>query len=556
MREQSAKLSSEVQQNFKTTFRTVTESTDTTNRRYVLQNTTQKLVSYELSRKMRKVAVQVQDLGQRLCWQMYVDNPGDPLGIGEFVHAAADALDPNLKPQDTIGYPPDQPVVFNSSIPFLLYAGADSGASDTYETSPNNKTKGVFNPKVGHLNVIEFQFVIKLPPAPTGFVLSQVSVLDFRGAEVSWVPDLNLDITNNQFTILLTHANSDRKSLLPFSATLVYTVSPDQKASIDSKNAESKTAYTDDLAAAKEAQFYTTLRKRLQLSSKVESRPSDDLREEERTIIYRSLVSRIYGREDGWTPVDYPVASELIRYYFDIDSMLYFVAPDWWRPRTQQTVPFDYNPDQPDSELQATIMAQPAGSSSGTQVSQAVRGITSAGNPGARAYYAITEETAPALQGASLGWQIQLDGDVHRNAFLNSPWVKAVVPINPGREREAIAYLQRPEVADTEGLAEPYPYDSTVDPPEYEGLTVEEVLLLVADNIKAEYDQSIEPIPVDPSNVNSKLALPTETVFEHGFDPLEGGLAFDRGAFKVFSEWTEILPTDQVVATEYSLEGL
>ena len=82
MREQSTKLSSEVRQNYKTTFRTVTETTDTSSRRYVLQNTTARLVSYELSRKMREIAVQVQDLGRQLCWQLYIDNPGDNLGLG------------------------------------------------------------------------------------------------------------------------------------------------------------------------------------------------------------------------------------------------------------------------------------------------------------------------------------------------------------------------------------------------------------------------------------------------------------------------------------------
>ena len=98
MREQSTKLSSEVRQNYKTTFRTVTETTDTSSRRYVLQNTTSRLVSYELSRKMRKVAVQVQDLGRQLCWQAFVDNPGDTLGLGEFVNSAASSLDPGIKP--------------------------------------------------------------------------------------------------------------------------------------------------------------------------------------------------------------------------------------------------------------------------------------------------------------------------------------------------------------------------------------------------------------------------------------------------------------------------
>src|SRR5262249_7485015 len=66
MRQQSEKLSSEIKKNFKTTFRTSTEITDTTSKRYVIENKTNKLVNYELRRKMRKVGVQVQDIGVQL----------------------------------------------------------------------------------------------------------------------------------------------------------------------------------------------------------------------------------------------------------------------------------------------------------------------------------------------------------------------------------------------------------------------------------------------------------------------------------------------------------
>ncbi len=72
------------------------------------------------------------------------------------------------------------------------------------------------------------------------------------------------------------------------------------------------------------------------------------------------------------------------------------------------------------------------------------------------------------------------------------------------------------------------------------------MLLIIADNIRAEYESSLVPIPSDPAAVNPQLALPTEMVFTHGFDPLAGGIAFGKGPFKVFSEWMEILPTDQV----------
>jgi hypothetical protein len=45
--------------------------------------------------------------------------------------------------------------------------------------------------------------------------------------------------------------------------------------------------------------------------------------------------------------------------------------------------------------------------------------------------------------GSSLGWLLQLDGDNLRNAFLNAPWVKAIIPIRPGREKAAFNWLQR-----------------------------------------------------------------------------------------------------------------
>jgi hypothetical protein len=546
MREQSAKLSSEVRQNFKTTFRTVTETTDTSSRRYVLQNTSPRLVSYELSRKMRKVAVQVQDLGERLCWQLYVDNPGDPLGTGEFVHATAAALDPGLKVPEQKPYAANQQKTFSSALPFIQIHGGDDDTENTYETSGDNADHGIFEPDVGKSDIIQFKFDVKCPPAPPGFSLTQVSALDFHGAEVKWDPNLNVDIANQQFTIRLTFANFGGKTQLPYDATLVYEQTKDGKDAIDKENAASKAVYDDQVAQAKEKQFYETLRTRLKLVGQVRPRPQDDLREEERTMVYRSIIARLYGSEAGWTNDDYHVASEMIRYFFDVDSMLYFVAPDWWRPRHQQLSSMNDK-----GELQPTIIAEPALSDR-----LALQGKHFYIAPGHRPYYLITEETTPAPLGSSLGWLIQLDGDVHRNAFLNSPWVKAVLPIRPGRERDAISFLQRPEVAATDGLDEDYPFDAANDPAAYKGLTIKEVLFKIADKIADEYKASLTPVKVDPTDVNSKLALPTETVFAHGFDPLEGGIAFGADAFKVFSQWIEVLPTDQVVATEYSLKGL
>ena len=41
-------------------------------------------------------------------------------------------------------------------------------------------------------------------------------------------------------------------------------------------------------------------------------------------------------------------------------------------------------------------------------------------------------------------------------------------------------------------------------------------------------------------------------MFEHGFYPLKGGVRFDQDGTEqaIFSQWMEILPTDQVAALE------
>lgn len=97
--------------------------------------------------------------------------------------------------------------------------------------------------------------------------------------------------------------------------------------------------------------------------------------------------------------------------------MLYFVAPDWWKPRTQKVQPILQDEEQPIGVIAQTSLADRIN----------VQGTHSTLNPpGQRPTYLMTDETNPAPLGASLGWMMQIDGDSHRNAFLNSPWVKAV----------------------------------------------------------------------------------------------------------------------------------
>jgi hypothetical protein len=105
-----------------------------------------------------------------------------------------------------------------------------------------------------------------------------------------------------------------------------------------------------------------------------------------------------------------------------------------------------------------------------------------------------------------------------------------VLPIRPGKEKDAIAWLKQAEVEGGENLSSQY-----LGP---EGGTVEAALLNLAG--------AVGNLGTD---INNTLA--TETVFQTGFDPLEGGFRAPEGSFDKFDQWIEVLPTDQVVALEY-----
>jgi hypothetical protein len=186
-----------------------------------------------------------------------------------------------------------------------------------------------------------------------------------------------------------------------------------------------------------------------------------------------------------------------------------------------------------------------------------------------RANYFITSESEPARFGSSLGWLMQLDGDNMRNAFLNAPWVKAVIPIRPGKEEAAINWLKG--VEGMNGITDDVIYhaadagelDSEGHP--LEGQKMIDVLLDLARKIKKKHKDGIEtdefpkanevadPALVDQDNVVT--STPVDRVYEHGFFPLQGGFRANVGKnYEIFDQWLEILPTDQIVPVEVAYD--
>lgn len=587
MREQTKKLSSEIRENYKSTFKTITETVDTSSKRYVLRNETKDLINYELRRKMRQVGVQVQDIGTYLCWQTYVDDPGSSLGVSELVHIANER-DIEGKPK----LPPDavMPEIEYQDIPISIpFIGTSSDNDDKGELYIEGKESN------GNSLTIETNFPQSFTFNKPHYLLDSVSLeaIDQVQATTYGLSSVN---SVGSFTIHLKNVHFQDRDSVKMKVKLTW--KPDEAAYSAVHNAAMK-QYEKDLKdynekVAREAQkdFIAAAKDRIKLASKITQRKFEDLREEERIVVYRKLIQEMLTKGVSM-PDDTTrhVVSELINSIFDVDKMLYFVAPEWWRPRLHQShqnlgqfkKPTTNSSTALDKESFKMVSAMPHFANS----------VLKMGNPDAKRAiplkdhavgwgglkgqrddnYYITEDSNPAKLGSSLGWLLQLDGDNLRNAFLNAPWVKAVIPIRPGKEEAALNWLQK--VEGTNGIDAGFTYhtdnadEKSINGLPLDGMPMMDVLHDLAKKVNKKYKEGLElgqypkqdpadPNPVDPNN--TVLATPVDRVYEHGFYPLVGGfrnkIAENDPYYRMIGQWTEILPTDQVVAVKVDYDPI
>jgi hypothetical protein len=392
------------------------------------------------------------------------------------------------------------------------------------------------------------------------------------------------------FTIHLDYVNWNGQNQIPLKAVLHWEPSASARDAMTAEYNARLTSYNNEKARRYKEAFYAAARERIKLASGITPRPAEDLREEERTVVYRALISQLMSVGANQSK---HVISELVRSIFDVDRMLYFVAPEWWAPRLHRSAQrLGEDPTPPPTAGGGAVhgnLSSVAVATGFADLTIKVPGVVTNNDSTTRGTsitsenivdwggakelnrdnYYITEDSTPAKLGSSLGWLLQLDGDNLRNAFLNAPWVKAVIPIRIGKEAAAINWLQQAHVEGADGLDAAYT-SAPDDPPEIVStpdhtVTVREALDFLIGKIKQFDTNARTPIignpadPEDPSN-HFEGSLPTEAVFEHGFYPLKGGVQFggDGTAQPIFSQWMEILPTDQIaaLAVEYDPKTL
>lgn len=578
MRQQTEKLSSEIRKNFKTTFKTTTEYTDVSSTKHVMANTTSELINYEMRRKMRQVGVQVQDIGTYLCWQTYVDDPGKELGLAKLIHIAKPAELDGIPHPETIPmlqrFHEDRAI----TIPFISVAGGADKEGEVYRHGVEVDDSET----LGELEKIKCDFAQEFVCPKANYTLTHVE-FDPQGhpIEVSITNGTN-GISNNDgratFNLHIDLVDFKGKDAIPLKVILHWSptdaaneiIRQENEANLKNLKEREKTEY--------EKAYVETVRERVTMASKIATRKSEELREEERIVVYRKLIQEMLMR-DVPLPDDKTrhVVAELINSIFDVDKMLYFVAPEWWRPRLHRSKQ-QVQPTPPQEVATFPVTGTASVMQKGlykklafvnTSAHSNVLSANTVGwggiNEDYRDNYFITDESEPAKLGSSLGWLLQLDGDNRRNAFLNAPWVKAVIPIRPGKEEAALNWLKGVEgmngITDDVIYHTDNPEEKDMDGNPLDGQPMIAVLKDLARKIKKKHEDGIktgqypkesevsDPQLVDEENVVT--STPIDRVYEHGFFPLEGSFRVNVGdAYEIFDQWIEVLPTDQIVPVE------
>lgn len=573
MRRQTEKLSTEIRKNYKSTFKTITETIDTSSKRYVLSNTTADLINYELRRKMRQVAVQVQDIGTYLCWQTYVDRPGESLGVAELVHIAKPAELDGLHAPEEI--PMLQPFTEDKvvTIPFISVGGTDA---DNEDEVYRDGVEVDDSEALGTLEMIQSNFQIECVCSRGNYQLTNVE-FDGQGKPVSASRRGDIVHADNKatFTLHLDSADFQGQNSLQVKLKLFWSPADNANDEAIKQNNANQSAFKAKEAAEYQKAYLENARARVKLTHQIKSRPSEDLREEERIVVYRKLIQEMLtfgvSMPDDRTR---HVVAELINSIFDVDKMLYFVAPEWWRPRLRvYSQQLDESASTPSGHLAGL---EPVGAAVfkkffGITVKQTPNKLAAStvgwggiSDPSRDNYY-ITEDSEPARFGSSLGWLLQLDGDDMRNAFLNAPWVKAVIPIRPGKEGAAVNWLKGVEgfngIGETDIYQTSNSNEKDINGKPLNGQKMVDVIMDLARKIQKKHEEGVktgkyptqdeiaDPALVDEGNVVT--ATPIDRVYEHGFYPLQGGFRANvKGNYEIFDQWLEILPTDQVVPVE------
>jgi len=330
--ETSNKAVSEMKRSVRLLTRESVEVRTESSRRHLIKNPTNDIVSYEMRRKMQIVGIQMKHLGTQLCYQLIVDEPGNDLGLAELVHIAKPEDFSTIPPPDVA--PPSYDLItedFQFNIPF---SPKNDKADDDNDYYNGEEEEGIFGTE-GEINT---SFEFQAPAPQPGYELASIIEKNFSGTNPEkdspslW--DTEYQIINDdegRFQVHLRRVNFQSQPAVQVTASLTWRVKEAVRTKAEDEYRNKMNEY--EHAKQREAQqaLVRGLHERINLARSITPRPATELRQEERTILYRRVLSKLLGPDLAREELH--AQADLIRTYFEVDKMLYFVAPDWWNPR-------------------------------------------------------------------------------------------------------------------------------------------------------------------------------------------------------------------------------
>ena len=296
MRRQTQRVSSLMEKSVQTTFKTVTATEEVSSKRYVVANPGDEVINYELRRKMRRVAVQVQDVGTYLSWQTFVDDPGRELGVAELVHIAEPPNLANIPHPQMIVPKPSQKTTEVVEIPFAPYghSGCDpAGLDDNTESF----VRGVESSDdtfivIDYEESIQWTFVQRFRTPDKDFRLAAVRSTPLGDAKIRLIE--RADILDKgdgyfEFTLFMEYMHFHENNSMEVKLELEWESSEDLN-KIKAENDKRLGTFIAEQKRAFEEAYVKAARERIVAASKTSPRRYEDLRQEERIAVYRRLV--------------------------------------------------------------------------------------------------------------------------------------------------------------------------------------------------------------------------------------------------------------------------
>ena len=217
------------------------------------------------------------------------------------------------------------------TIPFISIEGGADNEGEVYNDGVEVDNSEWF----GDLEKIQSDFAQEFVCPKAHYDLAEVE-FDPQGKPLSLSrrgPIANAD-GKARFVLHLDSADFQGQNSVSVKLVLHWAPGAGANDEINAKNASNLASFKEAERAAYEKAFVETVKDRVTAASKIRTRKAEELREEERIVVYRALIQDMLLKG-----IDFPddrtrhVAAELLNAIFDVDKMLYFVAPEWWRPR-------------------------------------------------------------------------------------------------------------------------------------------------------------------------------------------------------------------------------